>query len=103
MRSQWRIEGGATAAGSISPGFGRRKKRLRDFDLIVDLSEEPLSVHWWKGVATLSALFAIIAFIAPTPFEPLPAWSVERVSSAEAEQYRELALDPIAAGTQARQ
>ena len=102
MRSQWRVEGGATAAGPYSPRFGRRKKRLRDIDLIVDLSEEPLSGRWWQGVATLSALFAIIAFIAPTPFEPVPAWSVERVGPGEAEQFRDLALDPLAAGTQAR-
>ena len=102
MRSQWRVAGGATAAGSFSPGFGRRKKRLRDIDLVVDLSEEPLSSRWWQGVATLSALFATIALIAPTPFEPLPAWSVERVGAAEARQYRDLALDPLSTGTKSR-
>jgi murein DD-endopeptidase MepM/ murein hydrolase activator NlpD len=86
-------------AGSSAPAFGRRRKRLRDLDLIVDLGEEVLSRRWWRGVATLSLLCATVAFIAPTPFEPLPAAPVDRVGSAEAIQYRDIAISPLGAGS----
>jgi murein DD-endopeptidase MepM/ murein hydrolase activator NlpD len=113
MRAQWRNEA-AFAPSSCqastrtlalerlqppTPSFGRRKKRLRDVALIVDLSEEPLSGRWWSGVATLSMLFAIVAFIAPAPFEALPATPWERVGSAEAEQYRDFAISPLGSGS----
>ena len=102
MRSQWQIESGGTAARSMSPGFGRRKKRLRDIDLIVDLTEEPMSARWWQGVATLSFLFATVAFLAPRPFEPLFASHDDRVTAPQAEQYRELGLSSTVSGSQAR-
>jgi murein DD-endopeptidase MepM/ murein hydrolase activator NlpD len=86
-------------AGARAPAFGRRRKRLRDLDLIVDLSDEPLSGRWWRGVATLSLLCASVAFIAPTPFEPLPAAPVDRIGSAEAIQYRDIAISPLGAGS----
>ena len=102
MRAQWRTESGLAAVRSPAPGFGRRKRRLRDIDLVVDLSEEPLSVRWWQGVATLSALFAMVAVLAPTPFEPLPAPLAGRIPVAEADQYRDIALLPPASGSQPR-
>ena len=84
----------------LAPSFGRRKKRLRDIDLIVDLAEEPMSLRWLGGVATLSALFALVAVIAPTPFEPLPAMPINRIGAAEAEQYRDISIAPLASGSE---
>ena len=100
MRAQWRNQAAFAVVEPPTPSFGRRKKRLRDIDLIVDLAEEPLSLRWCGGVATLSALFALVALIAPTPFEPLPAAPSEQVGSAEAEQYRTIAISPLEAGSE---
>lgn len=100
MRAQWRNQAAFAVVQPPAPSFGRRKKRLRDIDLIVDLAEEPLSLRWCGGVATLSALFALVALIAPTPFEPLPAAPSERIGSAEAEQYRTIAISPLEAGSE---
>jgi murein DD-endopeptidase MepM/ murein hydrolase activator NlpD len=99
MRAQWRNADGTAFAGTAAPAFGRRRKRWRDIDLIVDLGEEPLSKRWWQGVATLSALCALVAVLAPTPFEPLPAVSPDLVSAPEAGQYREIAIAPLAEGS----
>ena len=99
MRAQWRNGDGAAFAGAAAPAFGRRRKRLRDVDLIVDLAEEPLSRRWWRGAATLTLLCATVAVLAPTPFEPLPAASPDRVGSVEAEQFREIAIAPLAVGS----
>ena len=96
MRGDWRIAGASALA---APAFGRRRPRLRDVDLIVDLSEDVLSQRWWRGVATLAALCAAVGLIAPAPFEPLPAGNPDRVGSAEAEQFREMAMTPLSAGS----
>ena len=98
MRAEWRNADGAALAAPYAPAFGRRRKRLRDIDLIVDLGEEPLSKRWWRGVATLSFLCATVALLAPAPFEPLPSSQSDLVGSAEAEQFREIAIAPLAAG-----
>ena len=102
MRAHWRTDGGLAAVQSATPGFGRRKRRLRDIDLIVDLSEEPLSVRWWQGVGTLSGLFALLAVIAPTPFEPLPGSPAVRIPAADAVQFRDIALLSATSGSQPR-
>jgi murein DD-endopeptidase MepM/ murein hydrolase activator NlpD len=99
MRAEWRNADGAAFAAPRPVAFGRRRKRLRDMDLVVDLAEEPLSRRWWGGAATLTFLCATVAVLAPAPFEPLPAASPDRVGSAEAEQYDELAIAPLAAGS----
>jgi len=99
MRAQWRNAKGTAFVGHRSPAFGRRRKRLRDIDLIVDLGEEPLSGRWWRGVATLSALCASVAVLAPAPFEPLPASPSDLVGSAEADQFREIAIGSMAQGS----
>ena len=99
MRAEWRNADGAAFAAPRPVAFGRRRKRLRDIDLVVDLAEEPLSRRWWGGAATLTFLCATVAVLAPAPFEPLPAASPNRVGSAEAEQYGELAIAPLAAGS----
>ena len=39
MREQWRTEAAFAVAPPLGAGFGRRKKRLRDINLIVDLAE----------------------------------------------------------------
>jgi len=102
MRAEWRNAGGAATlatAQPLAPSFGRRRKRWRDIDLIVDLSEEALSRRWWRGAATLSLLCATVAFIAPAPFEALPAAPAHQVGSAEAAQYRDIAISPLGAGS----
>jgi len=87
-------------APPLAPSFGRRKKRLRDINLIVDLAEEPMSLRWCAGVATLSALFALIAIIAPMPVEPLPTTASERIGAEEARQYRDIAISPLSSGSE---
>ena len=98
MRAEWRNAEGTAFAGPRAPAFGRRRKGWRDINLVVDLGEEVLSKRWWRGVATLSALCASVAVLAPAPFEPLPA-SPSDLVSAEAEQFREIAIAPLAAGS----
>ena len=100
MRAQWRNDAAFAVVQPPTPSFGRRKKSWRDVDLIVDLAEEPLSRRWWRGVATLSALCALVAVLAPTPFEALPAAPADRVGSAEAEQYRDIAISPLGSGAE---
>jgi len=99
MRAEWRNAGGVALAGTRAPTFGRRRKRIRDLDLIVDLSEGGLSWRWWRGVATLSLLCATVAFIAPIPFEPIPGAPADQVTPAEAIQYRDIAIAPLGAGS----
>jgi murein DD-endopeptidase MepM/ murein hydrolase activator NlpD len=99
MREQWRIEAAFAVVEPVALTFGRRKKRWRDFELAVDLGDEPLSRRWWRGVATLSLLCAVLAFIAPNPFEPLPTIPADRVSAMEAEQFREMAIAPLGEGS----
>lgn len=100
MREQWRTEAAFAVAPPVAPGFGRRRKTWRDVDLVVDLADEPLSLRWWRGAATLSALCALVAFFAPTPFERLPAAPAERVGATEADQYRDIAISSLRAGSQ---
>jgi len=97
MRAQWR--NGTAIAGAAAPAFGRRRKGWRDIDLVVDLGEEPLSKRWWRGVATLSALCATVAVLAPAPFEPLPSSRPDRIGQAEADQLREIAIGPLSSGS----
>ena len=99
MRAQWRNADGTAFAGAAAPAFGRRRKRWREVGLIVDLGEEPLSRRWWRGAATLSALCATVAVLAPAPFEPLPASHADLVGSAESEQFRELSIASLAEGS----
>jgi murein DD-endopeptidase MepM/ murein hydrolase activator NlpD len=99
MRAEWRNADSAAYAAPRPAAFGRRRKRLRDIDLIVDLAEEPLSKRWWRGLATLTILCATVAVLAPAPFEPLLAANPDQVGSVEAEQFRELAIAPLAAGS----
>jgi murein DD-endopeptidase MepM/ murein hydrolase activator NlpD len=99
MRAEWRNADGTALAGSVAPAFGRRRKRLRDIDLVADLGEEVLSKRWWRGVATLGALCATVAVMAPAPFEPIPGSQSEMVGTAEAEQFREIAIQPFASGS----
>ena len=99
MRAQWRNEAAFAVVQPPAPAFGRRRKTWRDIDLIVDLGEEPLSKRWWRGAATLCALCATVAVLAPSPFEPLPASQAELVGTAEAEEYRELSIASLAEGS----
>jgi len=98
VRGDWRNRGAFALARPHAPPFGRRRKRWRDIDLVVDLAEEPLSRRWWRGAATLSLLCATVAAIARPVFEPLPALPVDQVSSSVAVEYRELAVAPLEHG-----
>ncbi|MDV3256605.1 MAG: hypothetical protein LOX97_02235, partial [Sphingomonas sp.] len=98
MRAKWRNELAIAGGARPSPKFGRRRKSWRDLDLVVDLAIEPLSKRWWGGGATLTALFALVAYIAPAPFEPLPVQGAH-LSSAEARQFRDLSVKSIAEGS----
>ena len=100
MREQWRKQAAFAVPPPLPAGFGRRRKGWRDIDLVVDLAEEPLSGRWWRGVATLSALFGFIALTAPMPFGPLPAANLDRVGPTEAEQYRAVAISPLGQGSE---
>jgi murein DD-endopeptidase MepM/ murein hydrolase activator NlpD len=100
MREQWRKEAAFAVAPPLVPSFGRRKRRAGDVDLTVDLANEPLSGRWFRGAATLSALFAALALIAPMPFAPLPATSSDQVGYGEAEQFREIAISPLGNGSE---
>jgi len=82
-----------------APAFGRRRPRLRDLNLVVDLGEDVLSKRWWRGVATLGALCAAVGLIAPAPFEPLPGDNSDLVGRSEAEQIREISVSPLSAGS----
>jgi murein DD-endopeptidase MepM/ murein hydrolase activator NlpD len=97
MRAQWRTEGAAVAVPAPA-SFGRRRPTWRDSGLIVDLAEDVLSPRWWRGAATLAAPCGGVGLIAPAPFEPLPAITVDRVGSAEAAQFRDIAITPLSAG-----
>ena len=99
MRAEWRNADGTAFAGSYVPAFGRRRKGWRDIGLVVDLGEEVLSKRWWRGVATLSALCATVAVLAPAPFEPIPGARSDLVGAVEAEQFREIAIAPLASGS----
>src|SRR5688572_3364897 len=100
MRAQWRNEAAFAVVRPPASGFGRRRRRLRDIELVIDLAEEPLSGRWWRGVATLSALFALVALIAPTPFAPLPPAHGEQIGWQEAEQLRHVAISPLGQGSE---
>ena len=100
MREQWRTEAAFAVAAPVAPGFGRRKKRWRDIDPFVDLANEPLSIRWLRGAATLSAFCASLALVAPMPFAPLPAVNAEQIGSDEAERYREIAISPLGEGSE---
>ena len=51
------------------------------------------------GWRRFGLLCASVAFIAPTPFEPLPAAPADQVGAAEAIQFRDIAIAPIGAGS----
>ncbi len=99
MRAQWRNAEATAHAVPYASGFGRRRKRLRDVDLVVDLGENALTKRWWRGVATLTFLCATVTVLAPAPFEALPAGRPDLVGAAEADQFRQIAITPLAAGS----
>lgn len=100
MRERWRVEGAVAFNRAAVPAFGRRREAMRGTDLTVDLADDALSLRWWRGVATLSALAMFITLIAPSPFEALPEISSEQVGPTEAEQLRDISLASIAEGSE---
>jgi len=99
MRERWRTDAAFAVEPPLVPTFGRRRKNWRDIDLTVDLADEPLSMKWWRGAATLSLLMASIALIAPNPFEPLPASAADQIGSEESGQIDQLAIASLADGS----
>ncbi|WP_246104853.1 M23 family metallopeptidase [Sphingomonas xanthus] len=99
MPAHLRTRRGLAAGTATVPGFGRRRPRWRDIDLIVDLSDDMFTRRWWRGFATLTGLCVAVALIAPQPFEPLPAMATDRVGASEAAEFREAAIAPIARGS----
>ena len=68
------------------------------FSLVVDLTQRPFSRHWWRGLATLAALMAGVAQLAP-PLAPLPAGSPVFEGPDQARQEEALAIGALAAGS----
>lgn len=83
------------AAERQAASFGRAKQ---PFSLVVDLNEDMFSRTWWRGFGTLTAMVVALAMAAPMGWEPLPSTHPERISEAEAEQFRDLAVSPAAEG-----
>ena len=89
-RDDWRASGGGVAmprslVARAPATFGVRQKRLRDLDLVVDLSEDFFSRRWWRGFATLTALTVATALLAPG-FGPLPGGHPALLGEAEENQ-----------------
>lgn len=99
MRDQWRTETALAVPPPLGQGFGRRGARRGKIDLRVDLANEPLSLRWLRGAATLSGLCALITLMAPMPFAPLPSARAGQIGPDEAEQLRFLAVSPQESGS----
>ncbi|MFN2473983.1 MAG: M23 family metallopeptidase, partial [Sphingomicrobium sp.] len=78
--------------------FGARKRRWRDLDLTVDLSEDLFSRRWWRGFATLTLLTTATALLAPG-FEPLPGGHPAQVGEAEELQFAAAGVGSLAEGS----
>ena len=76
--------------------FGRRASPER-FSLVVDLHSEEVGPRWFRGVATLAALFSAAFFLAPG-FEPFIASKIAATPTAPIRnaQLSELALPDMA-------
>ena len=73
--------------------FGRRPQS-ETFSLVVDLHSEEIGKRWFRGAATLAALFAVAFFLAPG-FEPFIATKVAETPTAP---MRNASLSELAAG-----
>ncbi|QNN64803.1 M23 family metallopeptidase [Sphingomonas rhizophila] len=99
---QWRdlqVAGGNAAA--MPRGFGRAPVSFAPekppFRLAVDLAHCIDGKEWWRGVATLAGLVALLAVITPAP-GPLPGGNALRIDQEHAEQLRALGVAPARLG-----
>jgi murein DD-endopeptidase MepM/ murein hydrolase activator NlpD len=88
-------------AGTLTPAFGRaavlRPPEPR-FSLVVDLTRNPFTRRWWRGLATLAALMVGVAELAP-PIAPLPGGTPVSEGPDQARQEEALAIGALAAGS----
>ncbi|NJC04929.1 murein DD-endopeptidase MepM/ murein hydrolase activator NlpD [Sphingomonas kaistensis] len=88
-------------AAAALPTFGRaaalRPPQPR-FSLVVDLTQNPFSRHWWRGAATLAALVAGVAQLAP-PLTALPSGVAIAEGPDQARQEQALAVGALAYGS----
>lgn len=88
------------AAAPLAP-FGRAAAlRLPEprFSLIVDLSRDPFSRHWWRGAATLALLVGGVTQLAP-PIAPLPAGTAVAEGPDQARQEQALQVGSLSGGS----
>lgn len=88
-------------AAAALPSFGRAaalRPPAPQFSLVVDLSQHLFSRHWWRGVATLTALVAGISQLAP-PLGALPAGVVVAEGPDQARQEQALAVGSLSGGS----
>jgi murein DD-endopeptidase MepM/ murein hydrolase activator NlpD len=95
------VAGGSAAA--MPRAFGRAPVSFAPaaakppFRLIVDLQDCVDQREWWRGVATLAGLFALLAVVTPAP-EALPGGSVGGIATESAEQLRDIGIAPARLG-----
>ena len=90
-RDDW---AGAIALGQRNgPAFGRRPERIA---LTVDLTENPFSGNWWRGVATLMLMCGTAVSLAPG-LEAMPGGRIG--AEYDAHQADALAIAPLAGGS----
>ncbi|WP_426266086.1 M23 family metallopeptidase [Sphingomonas sp. LHG3443-2] len=89
------------AAAAVPIAFGRagvlRRPQPR-FNLVVDLTQQPFSKRWWRGLATLTALVAGVSQLAP-PLGALPAGTPVAEGSDQARQEAALAVGALSQGS----
>lgn len=88
-------------AADAAPLFGAKpapRPSWRDLDLTVDLGRDLFSARWWRGLGTLLALVAFVAWLAPG-FEPLTGPRAEWFDAPQAEQWDALGIGGLAAGS----
>ena len=86
---------------TIRRGFGSRADaslRPLPFELLADLGTNIGSRAWWRGLGTCTALCGAALLLAPG-FEPVAGASAPKLSSAELDEARALAIAPIAYGS----
>lgn len=88
-------------AAAALPTFGRaaalRPPEPR-FSLVVDLAQDPFSRRWWRGAATLVALVAGMAQLAP-PMTVLPSGTPVAEGPDQARQEEALAVGALSGGS----
>ena len=93
-RDDWTGVPAAALAPRAAAAFGRRRE---PFSLVVDLGADLFSRRWWRGAASLLALCAAAAMLAPG-VEPLQAAPPEPLDPRELTQAEALGIAPLSRG-----